>query len=141
MKDNQDRLSMLRGKYAAEISQKESELKELRAKLHLIDELESDAEGLSSATNGALKYADKKISLTDAIIETVNAIGTKGVAASKVAKELKSNGFPADGKNFMVVVGTTLRRLASNERNEIRTELKDGKRLYLPVDTSEFTKP
>jgi hypothetical protein len=136
VKDNQDRLAMLKNKYVAEISKKESELKELRTKLHLIDELEFDAVKLTPTPNGELKFADGKKQLIDAALDTVNTVGTNGISASKVAKYLKNNGFPIKGKNFIISVGTSLRRLA--ERNEIISELKDGKRIFTPVNVTEF---
>lgn len=133
MSVNQDRLLLLKNKYAAEIAATESRLRELRGKLSLIDELESDAEGLSPAPNGSLlKYADGKTKLTDAILETVKGAGAKGISASKVAQILKENGFRPGSDNFVVTVGTTLRRLAG--RNEIKTELRSGDRLYMPQE-------
>ena len=127
---------MLRGKYAAEISQKETELKELRAKLHLIDELESDAVKLTPTPNGELKFATGKKQLIDAALDAVNTVGTSGISASKVAKYLTNNGFPVKGQNFIISVGTSLRRLA--DRNEIKSELKNGKRIYSSISTAEF---
>jgi len=127
---------MLRSKYAAEISRKETELKELRAKLHLIDELESDAIKLTPTPNGELKFAAGKKQLIDAALEAVNTIGTNGISASKVAKYLTNNGFPVKGENFIISVGTSLRRLA--DRHEIKSDLKDGKRIYSSIDISEF---
>ncbi len=138
MNEKQDRLSMLKSKYSAEISKKESELKDLHEKLRLIDELESDAVKLTPTPSGELKYANGKTQLIDAVLESVNTIGAKGVAAGKIAKYLKENGFPINGNNFNISVGTSLRRLASPERNEIKSDKKGGSRVYSPIDRSEF---
>jgi len=129
---------LLKNKYLAEIAAAETRIRALRQKVSLIDELESDAEGISPATIDSLKYSNGKVGLTEAIRETVNAAGEKGIAASRVAKELKNNGFPAAGKNFVVTVGSILRRLA--KRTEIRSDLRNGKRIYTPAnaDISEF---
>lgn len=135
MTDKQDRLVMLRNRYSSEISKKESELKELRGKLSLIDELESDADKLVPATNGELKFANGKTQLIDATLEAVNTIGNKGISTTKIVKYLKSNGFPIKGKNFPITVGTTLRRLA--DRQKINTDLKEGKRVFSPKEANE----
>lgn len=132
-----DRLIALRNKYVAAVAAKEAELKSLREKLRVIDELDEELElgaPSPSSVNGssaALKYANGETPLTNAILETVNENGTHGVSASKVAKLLIQNGFKPGGVNFVVTVGTTLRRL--EKRGDIRTEKTGGDRLYRPL--------
>jgi len=132
MNEKPDRLKLLKNKYLSQITEREKELVSLREKIRLIDELESDAEGLSVATagNGGLKYSNGKYGLTDASLDAVMTIGGDGVAAPKVAKYLKDNGFEAKGKNFVISVGTALKRLA--KRGEIHSERREGSRLFTP---------
>ncbi len=130
MNEKPDRLKLLKNRYLSQITETEKQLSSLKAKVHLIDELESDAESLSPATNGSLKYSNGNTKLIDAALEVVKTVGIEGITAPKVAKYLKDNGFEVKGKNFIISVGTSLKRLQA--RGSIVSERKEGSRLYMP---------
>lgn len=130
MNEKPDRLKLLKNRYLSQITETEKLLSSLKVKVRLIDELESDAENLSTVPNGSLKYSNGKLRLIDAALDVVKTVGIEGIQAPKVAKYLRDNGFEAKGKNFIISVGTSLKRLEA--RGSIVSERKEGSRLYMP---------
>lgn len=130
MNEKPDRLKLLKNRYLSQITETEKLLSSLKVKVKLIDELETDAEGLSTSTNGSLKYSGDKFSLIDAAYDAVKTVGIEGIPAPKVAKYLTDNGFESKGKNFIVSVGTSLKRLV--ERGKVVSERRQGSRLFMP---------
>src|SRR6266404_6287298 len=126
MPDKQDKLELLKSKYLERIRQTERDLTELKQKVLLIEELETESESLD--VNSASAGAYRMLGLTEAVLDAVQLLGSQtGVSSGQVAKHLLKEGFKPKGKNFNVSVGTTLKRLA---KSKITTELKDGRRLY-----------
>src|SRR5712691_7804724 len=124
MAEKHDKFQLLKSKYLEQVRTKERELSELKSKLVIIQELEAESETLNGSVVADGKYQNVK--LTDAVLDAVQTVGVgAGVSASNVAKHLISQGFPPNGKNFLVTVGTTLRRLA-NKQQRIKTVLKEG---------------
>jgi hypothetical protein len=131
-----DRLDILRAKYLDAITVKEHEIRQLRDKLKILDELDSDCQKLTeSPAPNKLKYAGSK--LTKVIYDAVQNIGRNGgVSATDVRKYITANGYKHAGKNFDVATVIALSRMA--ERGDIQTEKVGNKRLYKAVNISEF---
>ncbi len=132
MSDKHDRFQLLKSKYLEQVRAKERELVGLKAKLQVIQELEAESETLNGSVVSDGKYHGVK--LTQAVLDSVQTLGVGGgVTASGVARDLLAQGFEPGGdkKNFVVSVGTTLKRLA-NKQKQIKTTLTDGNRLYMP---------
>jgi hypothetical protein len=146
-----DKLNSLRSKYLELISAKEAEIKQIRQKLSLIDELEADSHkfnnnGLAmpsrpnlvlSAPATTTKYAGMK--LTKAIFDAVKAIGANGgVSATNIRNYIENNGYRHPNmKNFPVATVIALTRLV--RRGEIESlKTPDGKRKFRKIDVSEF---
>jgi hypothetical protein len=107
---------------------REEELKGLREKIKLLDELTQEAKAFDLFTPVNPPYS--KLGYTEAIKDAIEKIGGNGgVTSTKMAQYILSNGFPNKGKNFPIMVDQTLRRLA--DRNEIITEkTAEGRRIY-----------
>src|SRR5260370_10352405 len=130
MADKHDKFQLLKSKYLAEVRETESGVSELKAKLIEIEELETESESLNGAVVSNGKY--QNLGLTEYVLDAVQTLGVGGgVSTTNIAKHLISQGFQTKGKNFMVSVGTTLKRLAIKQK-KIQTILKDGNRLYMP---------
>jgi hypothetical protein len=128
MTDKHDKFQLLKSKYLEQVRSKEKELDALKTKLQVIQELEAESEKLEVPliANGAYRG----LGLTDAVLDAVGILGVgNGVSATGVVKHLLAQGFQPKGKNFTISVGTTLKRLA---KSRIKTELRDGNRLYMP---------
>ena len=126
-----DKLQLLRAKYLESITAKEAEIRILREKLKLLDELDEEAQKItpgSSQSNGKLKYDGVK--LTKSIFDAVQTIGRNGgIPATDVRKYIAANGYKHPSKNFNVAVVIALNRLAEQGRiNSVKTE--DGSRLF-----------
>jgi hypothetical protein len=125
-----DRLDILRAKYLESIDAKEAEVRQLREKLKLIDELENDSQKLS-ATQAAptmLKYAGGK--LTKVVLDAVKQIGQNGgISATAIRKYISANGYRhPNEKNFPVATVIALTRLA--KAGQIYSTKEDGKRIF-----------
>jgi hypothetical protein len=122
-------LYRLRQKYQDEIRTKEDELKALRAKFAVIEEIDAEARNLD-LNLGSTKYAGK--GLTDAIIAAVEELGQghTGATAGQIHKHIVANGFQTTGANTPVSVITTLKRLAKSGR--VLLVIVNGKRHYRP---------
>jgi hypothetical protein len=123
-----DRLDTLRVKYLEGINTRETEIRQLREKLKLLDEVEADSEKLSdNAPASPLKYSTTK--LTKAIFDAVQTLGQNGgVSATDVRKYISANGYKHASKNFPVATVIALNRMA--ERGKIDSTKTDGKRLF-----------
>ena len=126
-----DKFQLLKAKYAEELKAAEARLAELQDKMRLIKQLEAESESLNGSIAVTGKY--QNFGLTEAIVDAVGTLGAAGgVSASSVASHLVANGFAARGESFKNSVSTTLNRLANKQRR-IRTDMKDGSRLYMPL--------
>lgn len=126
-----DKLSLLKARYQNEINAREKELAQLRAKLQVIEELESESESLNgSAVAAAAGKKYDHMTLTEATLDAINtiAVGTL-VTTSKVKKHMLANGFQPGGKNFTISLAKTLKRLADSSRIQ-QKKTDEGKRLY-----------
>ena len=137
MKTSEDRLDLLKAKYLKQIDAKRAEISTIQQKLSLLDELKAEADGLSLFAEPILSTAknETKIEspvlatgLTDAVLNAVSAFGTKPFAPPAMRQHLLEGGFKPSGKNFGVSVGTTLKRLAA--QNKILKENLNGKTVY-----------
>jgi hypothetical protein len=131
-----DKLQLLKTRYLERIRDTERILAELKGKVGVIDELESESAKLESgesevasegATGTAKKYSETK--LTEAVFDAVQVLGIKGISARKAATYILVNGFKPQGKNFIISVGQTLRRLTT--QGKIETALIGGGRVYI----------
>lgn len=124
-----DRLDILRVKYLESINTKEAEVRQLREKLKLLDELDADAQKLSeNPSTSPLKYSGMK--LTKAVFDAVQTIGQNGgVAATEIRKYIAANGYKHPNlNNFPVAVVIALNRMS--ERGVIGSSKNEGKRLF-----------
>jgi len=126
-----DKIDILRAKYLESITTKESEIRVLREKLKLLDELDADAKKLSAA-NGSdnppiPRYQNWKLvqTLKDAV-RTMGANG--GVTASEIRKFISANGYKHGGQNFENATVTALNRLVA--RGLVVTDKQGGRRVY-----------
>jgi hypothetical protein len=123
-----DRFDILRATYRESINAKHDEIRQLQAKLNLLDELEADSLKLSGAQVSTGKYA--KLKLTKALFDAVQTIGGNGgVTATELRKYITANGYKPLGKNFDVAAVLALNRLKDHEK--ISSEKIGGKRLYM----------
>lgn len=112
-----DKTSILRARYLEAIGAKEAEIKQLRAKLGLLDEVEADLRAVSEppATNGKLKYSGWPI--TKAIVDAVQTIGSNGgVTTPEIRKYIEANGYKHPGEYFNQTTRLTLKRLVASGR-------------------------
>jgi len=117
-----DRLELLKAKYAKEIQSKEQELATLKAKLRNLVEFAEESESLKEPKAAEDKYA--KSGLTEAVSDALGCLwragkGTaQGVTAGQIRDYILAHGFPlnADPQNFSVAINVTLNRLAANGR-------------------------
>lgn len=139
MKNNEDRLDVLKAKYLKQIDAKQDEIAAIRQKLLVLDELKAEADNLElpelpiSIPRKVLgadlsEHAFAATGLTDSVIKSVSWFGTKAFRPPDMRKHLLEHGFKPTGKNFGVSVGTTLKRLAA--RGKILCEDLNGKTVY-----------
>jgi hypothetical protein len=125
-----DKFQLLKARCAEELKAAEARVQELQQKMHTIQQLEAESEALNGTVQASGRY--REMGLTDAIVDAIGTLGAGGGAtASSVASHLLANGFESSGENFRNSVSTTLARLA-NVQKRIRSELRDGARLYMP---------
>lgn len=123
-----DRFDILRATYRESINAKHDEIRQLQAKLNLLDELEADSLKLSGVQSTTGKYT--KLKLTKALFDAVQTIGGNGgVTATELRKYIATNGYIHPGKNFDVAAVIALNRLAEN--GKINSDKIGGKRLYM----------
>ncbi|HVM62089.1 MAG TPA: hypothetical protein VMV72_14600 [Verrucomicrobiae bacterium] len=112
MEQNQDRLTLLKGRYLAQIKSKETEIEELRTKVRLLDEIDAEAQKFLSLGDNDLNLKGEK--MVKAAQRTVNSIGTNGgVTISDVADYMKAHGFEFVGENYKISLAKALKALAS----------------------------
>jgi hypothetical protein len=137
MNTSEDRLDILKAKYLKQIDAKNSEIATIRQKLALLDELKAEADGLALFDPMTTAKIPTQIGginlvsgagLTETILSAVSSFGTKPFAPPAMRKHLLDHGFKPGGKNFSVSVGTTLKRLAA--QNKILAEKFNGKTVY-----------
>ncbi len=131
-----DRLELLRAECEAAISQKENELKSLRAKLQNIIQLSQESDKLRNPKLEPDKYSNT--GLTPAVLNAVACLWrgglgeSDGVSPGQISKYMLAHGFRPQGDNFEISVIVTLKRLAQSRRVE---ESRDsGKRRYKPKE-------
>ena len=130
---NKDRLDVLRAKYATQIQAKEEEIKALRARLLDINELIAEADGgyllPASEMVATARPQSGGVGLTPAVLAAVNSLN-RLCSPPDVRAYLISTGYPSSAKNFAVMIGSTLRRLA--EQGKILSEKTDRGTAYKP---------
>jgi hypothetical protein len=136
-----DKIALIRRKYLRLIADKEEEIEELKDKIELLAEIEKEIDSDTKTENHnanqldllgieSQKYA--KFTLTEAAYDSMIQIFRnykKDSTRGTVSRYMIANGFSPKGKNFSISVDTALRRMAKSGR--IKSELKDGKRLYV----------
>jgi hypothetical protein len=126
MQHTEDRLTLLKGRYLAQIKGKEQEIEALRTKVKLLDEIDAEAQKFLSLGDNTASLKDKK--LIEAALETVQAIGTNGgVTTRDVADYMRAHGFEFTGEHYLVSVATSLNRLA--DRGAIASRKEENGRL------------
>ena len=125
---HQDKLQLARAKFLEQIMTKETEIRALREKLALIDEVEDLFKDSNKEPGSQQKYANMK--LTKALLDAVQILGTNGgVAATDVRRYVEGNGYRhPNPKNFPVATVIALNRLG--EQGKIISEKTDGRRLF-----------
>jgi hypothetical protein len=128
-----DRLAILRAKYKDAIASKEAETAQLREKLKLLDELETEAQSIVASTGQRQQTNDSpnygEVTITKAIMDAMQNIGLNGgVSASDIRKYIEAHGYKATEKYFNQTVSLTLRRLA--RAGKIDTAKVDERRVY-----------
>jgi len=116
MEHNQDRLTLLKGRYLTQIKAKEAEIEELRTKVKLLDEIDAEAQKLLFL--GDSDQSLKGTKLIESALATVRAIGTNGgVTINDICDYMRAHGFEFQGDHYRVSVSVALKRLA--ERGQI----------------------
>src|SRR5438876_12154103 len=87
-----DKITALRAKYFSTIKQREDEIRLVREKRKVLDEIEADVAKLGQSDSLPGKYSDSK--LTKAILDAIQDIGRNGgVPATDVRNYIAANGY------------------------------------------------
>jgi hypothetical protein len=128
-----DRLETLRDNYREKIVACESEIRRLKERLALVEEVLKDAQQLPLIPDGnrpefSTRYSG--MTLTKAAYDAVQRIGGNGgTTAQDIANFMQNNGYQhKNPKWFLTTVILTLKRLATADK--IKTEKVGGRRIY-----------
>ncbi len=134
-------IKAMRARYSAEVLEAEKRLAALRAKVQVLDELLQEQRELLSGQEiipGVIKDdalgkdGAMPSGMTDAILWVISKFGRGSpLGAGDIKSRLKTYGFKPNGKNYVGVLTTTLKRLRLTER--ISAEKIDGRWIYRAI--------